>query len=591
MIEPRLYRAAFVPAVLAVVLTMFSLQSQPRPLSQGLAADVLFEGDLAARTADRIAGDEPDRRAGSRGDAATADRVARAFGERGFVVERDGFTHAGRRLENVVGRRAGRSRRQLVLLAARDARGVPDAAGSAADTAALLELARVFQGRPTSLTLVLASVDGSTLGEVGADRLARSLGSPDLVEAVMVMSNLGAGRRRGSAIVPWSNDTTRGGIGLQRTLAESIREELSEPVGSTGSTGAAGQLFRLSFPLGIGSQGPFVEQGFEAVRVSGSGELPPDRDTRVVDGDTLGGLGRAALRTVSAIDQPGTAGRGPDTYVIAVSQVMPGWPLALLALALLLPPLVASVDAFARARRRHEPVAVWLRWLGAWLAPFLAALAAAELLSLVGATPEPPPAPVPPSDYPLDGAAIAVLAGVVVVACGAFWLARRLLVRTAERADPARPGAATALALVTSMAAVLLWLVNPFAALMAVPALHLWLLATLSETLPPRRVRALMVAAGVLPALLVVVYHLFVLHIDPVSGAWYLLLLVTGHVVGLVSALIGCVWLAALCAALAIVRTGRDPERPEAPAGSRVYGPGSYAGPGSLGGTESALRR
>ena len=79
MIEPRLYRAAFVPAVLAVLLTMFSLQSQPRPLSQGLPADVLFEGALAARTADRIAAAQPDRRAGSRGAIAPADRVARAF--------------------------------------------------------------------------------------------------------------------------------------------------------------------------------------------------------------------------------------------------------------------------------------------------------------------------------------------------------------------------------------------------------------------------------------------------------------------------------------------------------------------------------
>jgi hypothetical protein len=587
VIEPRLYRAAFIPAVLAVVLTMFSLQSQPRPLSQGLAADVLFEGALAARTADRIATAQPNRRAGSRGDMATADRVASAFSRRGFVVERDGFTHAGRRLENVVGRRAGRSRRQLVMLAARDARGVPDAAGSAADTAALLELARVFEGRPTSLTLVLASVDGSTLGEVGAERLARSLGSPDLVEAVMVMSNLGSGQRRGAAIVPWSNDTTRGGIGLQRTLAESIREELAEPVGSTG---AAGQLFRLSFPLGIGSQGPFLDRGFEAVRVSGSGELPPDRDTGAVDGDTLGGLGRATLRTVTAIDRPGQAEHGPETYVIAVSQVMPGWPLALLALTLLLPPLVASVDAFARARRRREPVADWLGWLGAWVAPFVAALAAAEVLALVGATPDPPPAPVPPSDYPLDGAALAVLGGVVVLAAAAFWVARRLHARAAGPAEPARPGAATALALVTSVAGVVLWFVNPFAALMAVPAAHLWLLATLAGTLPRRRVRALMVAAGVVPALLVVVYHLFVLHIDPLSGAWYLLLLVTGHVVGPVSALIGCVWLAALCAALAVVRATRDPEAPEPPDGPRVYGPGQYAGPGSLGGTESALR-
>ena len=577
------------PALLAVVLVMFSLQSQPRSLSPGLPADVLFEGDLAAVRAERIVTDAPDRRAGRPGDRTTAAVVARAMERRGFRVERDAFSHAGRRLVNVVGSRAGRSRRQLVIVAARDARGVPDSAGSAADTAALLELARVFQGRPTRLTLVLASVDGAAIGDVGAERLARRLGAPDLVETVFVMSNLGSRVHRGSVIVPWSSDTTRAGIGLQRTLAESIREELDQPVESTG---AAGQLFRLAFPLGFGSQGPFLDRGFEAVRISGSGELPPAGGAEGVDRDRLGGLGRAALRTVTATDQSGRAAHGPSTYVIAVSQVMPGWAIALVGLTLLLPVIVASVDAFARARRRRLAVARWLRWLGAWCVPFVAALVAAELLALVGATPDPPPEPAAPADIPLDGPAIAVLCGVAAAAAISFWLARRLVVRPDPAlADTAQPGAACAVALVTAASAALLWLVNPFAALMAVPALHLWMLATLVEPPPPRRARAVMVALGLLGPVLVVVYHLFVLHLHPLAGAWYLLMLVTGHVVGLVSALIGCVWLGALCATLAIARARQDPERPAPPPGPRVYGPGAYAGPGSLGGTESALRR
>ena len=68
---------------------------------------------------------------------------------------------------NVVGLRAGSSRRAIVIVAARDAGSIPDAPGSAADTAALMQLARVYQGRPSRKTLVLASVDGSDLGEVG----------------------------------------------------------------------------------------------------------------------------------------------------------------------------------------------------------------------------------------------------------------------------------------------------------------------------------------------------------------------------------------------------------------------------------------
>src|SRR4051812_37765682 len=199
---------------------MFSLENRPRPLPQGLAADVLFDGDLAGGSARALARDHPDRRPGRPGDADTADQVARTLRRRGFAIERQRFSAAGDQLENVVGRRAGSSRRQIVVVADRDASAVPDAAGSAADTAALLEFSRVFQGRPSRKTLVLASLDGSTLGEVGADKLARILGNPDLVDGVLVMSNLGA-HRSGHAIVPWSNDSSRTGVGLERTAAES----------------------------------------------------------------------------------------------------------------------------------------------------------------------------------------------------------------------------------------------------------------------------------------------------------------------------------------------------------------------------------
>ena len=128
MIEARVYRAAFIPALLALVLAMFSFQSRPRPLPQGLAADILFDGREAARLAARIATQQPDRRAGEPGDAAAANLVVRQLQARGFQpdqIERQRFTHAGRRLENVIGRRAGASRRQIVIVAARDAGGGP----------------------------------------------------------------------------------------------------------------------------------------------------------------------------------------------------------------------------------------------------------------------------------------------------------------------------------------------------------------------------------------------------------------------------------------------------------------------------------
>jgi hypothetical protein len=583
MIEPRVYRAAFIPALIALVLAMFSFESRPRPLPQGLAADVLFDGERAAGSAADIAEEQPNRRPGSSGNLATAALVERTLRDSGFRVQRQRFFDDGWRLENVVGRRAGRSRRQIVIVAGRDASAVPDAPGSASDTAALLELAQVFLGRPSRKTLVLASVDGTTLGQVGTTELVGDLGAPGQVDAVLTVSDLGYGPGGNAFVQAWSEDPRRAGIGLQRTAAESIRQELGR---SPEGTGVLGQLSRLAFPLGIGPQGVLIEEGYDSVRISGSGELPPPGNGPVeaVDEDRLGSLGRATLRTVTAIDQDGRPEHGPQSYVLAVTQVLPGWVLALVGGTLLLPALTASVDAFARARRRRLPVLPWLRWLGAWIAPFLAAFALAEVLALSGATPSPPPAPVPPAELPLDGPALGVLAGVVAAMLLAFALARFL----ASRPDPAlgqpvEPAAAVTAALGLSVATLLLWLTNPYAGLLAVPAAHLWMLAVLTRPAPRRRARLLMLAAGLVPALIVALYYLIDLSLNPLEGAWYLLMLVTGHSGGLATVLVGCLLLALLGGLTEIaVRLPEEPEEEPPDLGPSVFGPGSHVGRGAL---------
>jgi hypothetical protein len=252
------------------------------------------------------------------------------------------------------------------------------------------------------------------------------------------------------------------------------------------------------------------------------------------------------------------------------------------------------VDAFARCRRERIDVLPWMRWLGAWTAPFLAGYALAELLALTGATPSPPPAPVPPGVLPVDGAALGVLAGVAVAMALALLFARWLAARPDPRlASPAGPGAAVAVALVVGVSSLLLWVTNPYAGLLVVPAAHLWLLAMLLAGPPPRRLRALLLGLGVLPPLVVAIYYLFALSIDPLEGAWYLLLLVTGHTVAPGTTFVGCVMLGTLCAAAELVyrQPGVAPDDESPPEGPSVYGPGAYAGPGSLGGTESAIRR
>ena len=78
MFNTRIYRAAFLPAVIAVVVLMFSLEPAPEPL-EGPVSTPAFEGSDAARPARAIAALAPERQPGSAGDRAVADLVRERF--------------------------------------------------------------------------------------------------------------------------------------------------------------------------------------------------------------------------------------------------------------------------------------------------------------------------------------------------------------------------------------------------------------------------------------------------------------------------------------------------------------------------------
>jgi hypothetical protein len=69
-------------------------------------------------------------------------------------------------------------------------------------------------------------------------------------------------------------------------------------------------------------------------------------------------------------------------------------------------------------------------------------------------------------------------------------------------------------------------------------------------------------------------------------------LLLAGGTAGVLGALVWCALLACGVGALLVAVCKRRIEPPEEPQGSvTIRGPLTYAGPGSLGGTESAIRR
>jgi multisubunit Na+/H+ antiporter MnhG subunit len=597
VIEPRIYRAGFLPALLALVLVAFSLESAPRPAAQGLAADALFEGVGTVSMVRDIAATTPDRRAGRRGDAAVASRVKQAFVGHGFATTIDRFQQDGTKLVNVIGRRPGSTNKQIVVMAARDAATVPDEPGSAADTAALIEFARVFEGRASKRTLVLASVDGSQLGDAGARRFADTLAQPGDVEAVVVLSNLGATRSSGPLVVGWSNGVGRGNLGIERTVASSLREELAS---IPHQEGAFAQFARLTFPVAPGAQGVLLPDGIEAVRLSGSGELRPDESGNRIDVLRYGALGRSALRVVSALDAArSTPKHGPGAYIQFAGKVMPVWPVRLLALAFLLPALMASVDALARARRRREPVSPWLVWLASALLPFVLGLALALVLVLVGLARDAPPAPLDPRSVTLDTQAVCSLIATAFAILLAWILGRSSVIRrAASLPDPSAPGAACITSLALCLLVLVLVFTNPFAALLLVPAVHLWMLGTLTEA--TWRTGVVMYLLGLLPVAAVAAYYLFRLDLGPIDGAWYLFLLVTGNETGVLTTA-GLVLLAAITGSvgailLARARHGepaherRGGGRPTEPAPS-IFGPGGHAGPGAIGQARSTLGR
>lgn len=586
MLDPRIYRAAFLPILFALVLVGFSLRDQPRGVTTTLAPDA-FDGDAALLQLDQLARAAPNREPGSPGDLAVAREVEQGLKTTGFDVSTRRFsaqTSDGRReVEAVIGERTGFSSDRLLVVAQRDAIG-SGARAQLSGTAALLELARVLGTRTLNRTLVLASVSG---GPQAAKRLADELGRP--LDAVLVLGDVAGTRTVRPVVVPWADGATVAPLQLRRTVEAAVQSETGL---RPSSTRPAYQFTRLAFPLSLGLQGPFNGDGIPAVLLSASGERPPAA-AQAVSAERMTDFGRAALRSVSALDAA-RAMPAPEAYILIERKLLPAWPVRVLAIALLLPVLLAAVDGFARVRRRQEPVGRWLGWVGACALPFLLAVLltrALRLTGLIDAAPSLGGTSFPAEAIPADGTAIAALVSIVVLIALGWFALRPLAARLlGAPGDASSPGAAAAVLLVLCAIALAVWIANPFAALLLVPALHLWLLAIAPEVrLHPLAALGLFVV-GLLPPLLVAFAYARQFGLDPLELAWTGMLLVAGGSVGFAAALGWAVVLGCAGAVLTIVlRTAGG--GPEAGKPVTVRGPKSYAGPGSLGGTESALRR
>ncbi len=595
MLNGRLYRTGLLPVVLALGIAAFSLTSRPRPETGTLAPDA-FQGSRALGELGTLAAAYPDRRPGSSGDERLAGRVAHtleALGGTaggGFTVQTHRFSgrtiDGERTMTTVVATRPGStSETPIVILAHRDAA----ARGSEAElsgTAALLELARVFAARETRRTIVLVSTSGGSGGAAGAGDFAAGLHGP--LDGAIVRGDVAGTHLARPFVVPFSDGYGSAPLQLQRTVADAFTHEAGL---NPGSPSAIGQLAHLTFPFAVGEQGTLLAAGVPSVLVQLSGERGPSAHASV-SSERLEGSGRAVLSAIDALDTAPNIASKPDTGVLLQRKTLPAWAVQLVIASLLFGPLLVAVDGLARARRRRLRPGRWALWTLTCSLPFLAGAVFAHLLGSLGILAA-PPTPVPPNALPFDGAAAAALTSVLLVIALVWLLWRGLVGRLGwgSRPDPEVTGVSMLLVLIA--AAILVWALDPFAALLLVPAVHLWLLLAAPE-LRPRPLASLgLVAAGLAPLVLLVFFYAHQLGLGPGAVAWTGLLLVAGGHVGLLGAILWCIGLG--CAAVAVMLSVTEPPAPRGPSSDdfeiTIRGPMSYAGPGSLGGTESALRR
>jgi hypothetical protein len=476
LVNWSLYRIGWVVVLLPALIVLVGAHT-PRTLPAAALPET-FDGSSALSYTDALITTAPDRAPGTAGDSRAASFVAgqlRLAGVRDVRIDsfraRDAADHPIQ-LQNVVGVEPGTSHEAILLVAHHDAESPgPSADDNGTGVGMLIELARTLVGTTAGKTVILASTDGSLTGSAGARRLASHLPSGYHVGAVIVLDALG---RNGPLRLRMDSDTVRQpAAGLVHGLRASL---LSHGLADVRVPSLGRQAAGLLAPLGVGEQAPFIGRGIAAVTLDGS---RPDESSGLdqlsgLSPDRMGQIGNAVQSLVLAYEA-GPAFESPaSSYLLSSDRVIRGWTLQLLLLALVVPAVLPMLDLVARGTRRGIPLAAALRDLVRRLAAPLAALAVIRGAGIIGAVPS---AHAPP--FPGDGAGVSLwVPGLALLASIIAWRLARHPAAQADARDPGAAGVAGYLAALIGalLAALLVLLGNPYALVLALPALHLWLI-------------------------------------------------------------------------------------------------------------------
>jgi hypothetical protein len=557
VIDLRLYRFALLAVPIAAVIAMFSLQGVPSPITGGVPPDA-FDPSSAAPLAKQLADQAAYPTPGSAADEAMAEQVKTQFSAiDGATVSEQRFDGSFRghtvHLRNLIATLPGESNRQIALIAPRDVAQGSGAVTSAASTAAMLEIADSFSGSSHHKTLVFVSTDGSSIGALGAKRFIRDYSDAGLLDAAIVLSQPAVQHPTAPLVIPWSTGAQSTASQLSDTANSTVSKETATPAGDEGPLA---DLFRLALPAGLGEQGPLIEAGLPAVRLSSDGELPLDPSQDTPDDfstDTFARLGRSALSLILALDaSPGAVEHGPRGYIGLAGNLLPGWTIAMLALSLLLPVALGAGAGLVSAARSPIEAARAFLWAGLRAVPFLGALLVILASALVGLLPSP--------DFPFDprieslglGGTISVVLAALLYCAMAFFL-RPLRPPPAKATSSAAPAAL----LLACLAALGVWAANPYLGLLVALGLQAWLAAA-TRSAGGRLPAAGLVALGLLP--LVALVGNLASRFDAGVAIWHdLLLMLADGQIGTVLPLLGCLLAGS---GVAIVALAGRPPRP-----------------------------
>jgi hypothetical protein len=479
-VNGRLYRGTWLLVGLPLLVLAFSV-ARPAAL-QPPNLPAAFDPTAAAATATQFALGYPSRVPGTAGATGAARWFAAQLAPYGFHVHMEQFTATvpgrGRlRLENLVASKAGLSQKAIVVMAHRDDTGSgPGANDNASGTAALIELARAYA--PTGggarlkppYSLVFLSTDGSVYGGLGAAEFAAHSPERQNVIAVVNLDTVaGAARPR----LELTGDTSRS---PSANLVETMRAQLAAQTGAEPTrVSTLRQLVDLGFPFSQYEQAPFISRGIPTVTITtgpdrpaaGFGDTPERLDTT-----RLGQIGRATQSALDAMEQGLALSSGPSSYVYLGSRIVRGWAIEVVLVAALLPFLAATVDLFARCRRRRIRVAPALRSYRSRLGFWIWCGGLFGLFGVLGIWPH--GAPRPPALTGVDWPAGGLIALGALAAIGWLVARDRLLPRRRIRPEEELAGHAAVL-LSLGVVALLVVATNPFALVFLLPSLHAWL--------------------------------------------------------------------------------------------------------------------